>query len=669
MRTVHLPRYSYIPIAAAAVLGAMLVLVSCGDPAAELNNPDPNRRAAAAGAVGQRGDVTAINKLVFSLEDPDPEVARAAEEALGKMGAQGVAPIVNHLRNAADPAVRRSLVRALIAIGPEGAGQLAVSLDVPSEEIFDDLYRVISSYPEAAIPDLVNGLKDGSLVRRKQLSRFLTRLGEPAVGPLVRAADPLDRQLLGDLAFVLLKIGDPSIRYLLNVLASGDDDARAKANALLPLVVVDFPGVAEDAMTSSDERIVEDMTRALQVAGADANGILLDALLDERPDVRRRALDILQATSWEPRTELHEVRALYAGGEEGKALKRLSDLMHDPIGRASAAEAMQRIGVPACPTLMNLLDDPDAELRADALSIADGTDCGGVEKAAFTHFWYDRSPLVRAAALRLLQARNLDVTERLRGLDRSELDNVAREAAARDDLPTMLLLAEAVPDGPYRDVADRMARRHKADHAARFKTAKFDRVRERTRTAVSRGGVALGTSAGVFNDVGGPYEVDLDLISAPVSILVYLDDVEVKKTRADSKNAYYRYTLAIRPRHTARRGEHTVSGKVAIYQTTGQGRRLLAQHQFVQDVDVKADGALKPADVYVYYLAAVRAAERFREQDEGDAVARAAASRDRAEFRRNRLMLRDLSSLADPEISGYATICLALLDRSSGDIK
>jgi hypothetical protein len=91
------------------------------------DDPDPQRRRAAATALGQDGSPQALTSLGRMLDSPDATVRRAAVRALGVTGDSSTVRVLARLaRNDPDGLVRESCLRALPDLGP--AGRLALEV-------------------------------------------------------------------------------------------------------------------------------------------------------------------------------------------------------------------------------------------------------------------------------------------------------------------------------------------------------------------------------------------------------------------------------------------------------------------------------------------------------------------------------------------------------------
>jgi hypothetical protein len=649
-------------VAIAASLIAVLSAVACApaDPWTDLTSADAATRVRAAERAGNQRSREAINKLVDLLYDPDPAVAGAAQTALGRMDGIGARLLMDHIAGTTDPGVRARLVRAVITIGPVAGREVAESLEIGSEFVPGAVREVFASYPEEGIATALTVLRDGPLAARRPLAEIVVGLGPSAVPAVIRAADPSHPRYLQELAGILARIGRPAIHDLVAALAA-PDDRRAKALALQPLVAADFPAETVAAFGSPDPAVSGPITEALRVLGPAAQGLLVDALLLPDPAARTRALAALRDLGWTAQTAIDAARERYAQGKDDEARTAIEALYRDPATREAARAALERLGAAACPVAERLAKDADPALRAGAVPIIGGASCPGALDAAFDHFLYDRSGLVRSAALAAIRAAGADVGDRVRAMPSASLAPLVRLAEAQSDVVTLLVIADALPRSRAAATAERAIARATAAFAARNPGVPIDHIRTQQTTAVPRGVALAGVAEGEFDDLGGPYRIEVEIDEGGGSVLAYLEEAAVTKDRRDGARARYRYRLALEPRHTAPPGLVTVAGTVTVVRA-GDGAAV-ARHAFVQDLDVIENRAFAARDVTAIVALARRAARAAGAvaATDDDPATHARRAEHRAALARYRGILTDLSRHPDPEISGNARLGLAIL--------
>ena len=147
---------------------------------ATLRDPDPNRRAGAAQALGgMRGEPQAIAAAVRALSDPHERVREAAAASLGESGSPAVLP-------------------ALIRCFDDDSGRVAAAAA-----------RSASAFGAAAVPLLIEALADRRPAHLYWASQALTFIGRPAVEPLIEALGGPDPQVARYSAKLLGDLGDP----------------------------------------------------------------------------------------------------------------------------------------------------------------------------------------------------------------------------------------------------------------------------------------------------------------------------------------------------------------------------------------------------------------------------------------------------------------------------
>lgn len=161
---------------------AIEALVEIGEPAVEpliqaLNNESWVVREAATEALGKIGDERAVEPLIKVLDDEDETtfVREAAAEALGEIGDErAIEPLAHALT---DIDVLKNAAVALDKLGwaPQNESEKAYYLIAKNQ--WDELTRL----GEPAVEPLIHTLTDMDV--REEAVETLTRIGEPAVEP------------------------------------------------------------------------------------------------------------------------------------------------------------------------------------------------------------------------------------------------------------------------------------------------------------------------------------------------------------------------------------------------------------------------------------------------------------------------------------------------------
>ena len=176
-------------------------------------------------ALGQIGDLRALEPLLNSLESDDKWIRRAAATALEGMNDKRIIePFMKHLleKNEPDVEVRRSSARALARMKPK-----------------------------VAIKVLAEALKDSSLGVRLDAGQALGRIGEPAIGILIKALRDPDSRVRDSAVAALGNIGvredissqalDSVRDQLKGVLDNPDEESTVKLTAIQALGKIGDP--------------------------------------------------------------------------------------------------------------------------------------------------------------------------------------------------------------------------------------------------------------------------------------------------------------------------------------------------------------------------------------------------------------------------------------------
>jgi HEAT repeat protein/lysophospholipase L1-like esterase len=342
---------------------------------AALRSSDPAARAAAALALGNRGEDPhrAVPALAGLLDDPSPRVRAAAAWALGRFGrdAEPAASRLARLLGDPHPPARAGAAWSLGKIG-EGAAGAAPALVRHLEDADDavrwraaDALGEIAASARAAVADLVQVLARPQGRGRAGAAWALGKLGHAArdaVPALSAALSDPRADVRGRAAWALGEIG-PAASAAVPALAGLVDDPEIGWRAVDALGGIG-PAAApatrelEAALTSSSGGLRWRAAKALGRVGPGAKAAeprLLEALGDREDNVRVAAAKALAQVGPDPRT----------------ALRPLARALGDPDGRVryEAAAAIGRVGAAAHPfqsSLIQALADADANVRGAA---------------------------------------------------------------------------------------------------------------------------------------------------------------------------------------------------------------------------------------------------------------------------------------------------------------
>ena len=272
---------------------AMVPLLSALDP----SKPALVRRRAA-WALGRLGDKVALRALTDTLKDADEEVASEAALALGAIGEPAVPYLIPFLSS--DQTMWRQ--RSVRALGNMGAQAVAPLLRIVKDERQPD--RTVEGAAEAlgllgdtqAVPELVRLLRarGGKLAECAALA--LTRMGEPAVQPLIEAlpTQSAELQLRTLIVNALVAIGEPSIAPLIQALQHASTPVRDAAEKALARIGADASSALVGALRTDNWELRRRIAQVLrQIGDISLAGPLLDVLKDPDPGVRARVAEML----------------------------------------------------------------------------------------------------------------------------------------------------------------------------------------------------------------------------------------------------------------------------------------------------------------------------------------------------------------------------------------
>ena len=347
----------------------------------------------AAKALGELGDVRAVEPLIAALRGPD-KLRQAAAEALGKLGdARAVEPLIASLKEDPSENVRQAAAEALGKLGDVWALEsLIASLKEDcTENVRQAAAEALGKLGDVrAVEPLIAALKDSKENVRPSAARALGELGDArAVEPLIAALmNIMNSNVQEAAAEALGKIGSPAVEPLIAFLkrASGDaykgageglersgglwDAVRLLANAIIDILCV----VRERDWYEDPRRWA---AKALGII-SDSRAVepLIDLLQGGNESVRREAVKALGQIGDPHAVEslvgvLRDAKvreeAVQALGKirDPRAVEPLIGLLRDarePV-RAEAAEALGKIGAPAVERLITMLRDTDVEVR------------------------------------------------------------------------------------------------------------------------------------------------------------------------------------------------------------------------------------------------------------------------------------------------------------------
>jgi len=342
-----------------------------------LVHPDHDVRMYAALALGERGDIRAIEALLFALADGDTNVRVHAIEALGKLRAAAAVDALLEFIERRDFELAFPALDALTAIGD---GRVVPTL-MPL--LHDSIYKVAAIEALGALGDLdvVNPLAERlaepdappeSIVAalNRLHNRYVQRFGDKLSIPLAvrEAAGPNGVQLLIATANRSSANDKGSIATVLSWLEGAEvDDALAELLDRAPL-----SREIMDACARRGAAIVPCLTRRLAILGVKSRKTLVAVLASIGDRSAVPALLKLLAEEDDAEMLRHLLEALTAIGDLAAYETSRTFLSHeDPRVRQAAVAAINCFGHPQTSSdLLQDLQNPSPLVRESALKVA-----------------------------------------------------------------------------------------------------------------------------------------------------------------------------------------------------------------------------------------------------------------------------------------------------------
>ncbi|MGO8698721.1 MAG: HEAT repeat domain-containing protein [Limisphaerales bacterium] len=387
-------------------------------------------------SIGVRRDPGAVKILTRKLSDSDTTVASAAAVSLGKIGNPKAATALKRAlarsSEAVRPAVAEGSVRCAEVLLADGKRSGAVRLydavrkaTVPKEKVLEGIRGAILARGDAGIPLLLEQLKSNDRDLFNLGLRVARELPGPAATKAVAGAfraAPADRQPL-----VLMALADrgdaAALPIVTDVAARGEKNMRVVAIDILDRLgdPATLPVLLNDA-TDEDPDISQPALAALtRLAGNNVDSELCSRLTDSTGRMRQalmtisarrgiaKALPVIVQSVSDPDAQIRAaaIQALLSlgGNNEVAELGRALQKSNLPDERAHIEKVLVnlsgRIGAPCVPTLVSLMQSPDAGNRKASLHalVAAG---GGAALAAVAAATEDRDQAIQDEAVRTL---------------------------------------------------------------------------------------------------------------------------------------------------------------------------------------------------------------------------------------------------------------------------
>ena len=195
---------------------------------ARLGDGDPDVREAAYEALVQIGE-PAVERLIRALGYWESWVRKAACEALGRIGKPAVEPLIRALGDR-DSWVRKAACEALEALGEGRLARAVLGALEEEEKARNELALLAKEGDTRAVEPLIKALEDEKWPVRKAACEALGRIGDPrAVKPLIKALGDWESWVRKAACKALGRIGKPAVEPLIRALGDGNSDVREAA--------------------------------------------------------------------------------------------------------------------------------------------------------------------------------------------------------------------------------------------------------------------------------------------------------------------------------------------------------------------------------------------------------------------------------------------------------
>ncbi len=215
-----------------------------------LRSPRWRARSHAARVLGAWQEESAVNQLVLLLDDKAAPVRYFARSALIAIGAASVKPLIDALVR--EGSNRQAVAHALASIGVQAVPSLCALLSSATGQSRISAAIVLGEIGDSrAVASLIEALDDERFYVRDALALALSRMGEAALEPLLRAAKDKHPTRRAGAAMALRYLGRVEALGALRELLS-DKEVAVRVAAVEALAVVGGHGVLAEL-----QRVVE----------------------------------------------------------------------------------------------------------------------------------------------------------------------------------------------------------------------------------------------------------------------------------------------------------------------------------------------------------------------------------------------------------------------------
>lgn len=300
-----------------------------------LKEPDSTTRTNAVQQLGQLGDKRAVEALIEVLSQPGITNKMAAAQALGRIGDErAIAPLVEALRYYY-PEVTNVVSEVLVGFGNAAILRLVVALQDSTYTLPHNAGLTLAKLGKPAMEQILELLKSDlkiDYIPDSTLVASLALFGEEAAQPLIQILFNENVNYSWEISEALVKIGEPALNALLEVINSPEAEKRLIAARALTHFSHAYRQQALSELLKLSEELNADSRVAVAITLQDFKGeaveqALLKLLQDENVRVKFSAAHSLGFAGTE--------NVLYP-------LKKLvNDLTFDPIFGQTLGEIVQ----------------------------------------------------------------------------------------------------------------------------------------------------------------------------------------------------------------------------------------------------------------------------------------------------------------------------------------
>ena len=326
-----------------------------------LSDENQNVASFAAVALGRLGDRRAVEPLMQLLQDPKSPQHVSALNALAELGlwvkwsgdqylVVDPQELVEQLASK-DESTQQEAIDLLTKVGPVAAEMAASALRSPDARL--------RASAEAVVARLVDELSGSDSARVSAVVGTLYLIGAPVAGPVAKLLDSKEAHTRRAAASVLGRIGESAIPSLTSRLLAAKSTAEEGAQAAAQTLATMGGGAGVPALgqllkgPNPNARALAAWALGL-ARGDDAISLLVGALQDESPEVRRQAEKACLAVE--------------SGELVSRIEKALPTVSAAPARLAMASVLAHRGSKATLPVLLSLLrEGSDPDVRAGSL--------------------------------------------------------------------------------------------------------------------------------------------------------------------------------------------------------------------------------------------------------------------------------------------------------------